>query len=153
MSKCYKVQILTKNLKNRKMISLEDLLNIEKKYKNLTLSNLKKNNYREIINENGNGSYFIQPTNKNIKKIIFNFNDETIKSIFVYADFDFNFNFLCSFFGDYREVYSPYDNLYFYYFNENNDFNFYLCFRTVCQQKNNFKNEVIEDSLEIIYKR
>lgn len=133
------------------MINIEDIFILTEELKNISINALKEKNIGNILNENGHGSFLIEPIDKRIKKIILSFENNIINSIFIYADFKFNFSFLCEYFGKYREVYSPKDEEYIYYFNEFNDFTFYVGFRVKQQQNYSSKTDI--DNIEIIYKK
>lgn len=131
-------------------MNIEDVFKLIEDLKNLLLIDLKENKFGIILNENGHGSFLIEPTDKKIKKLILCFKSDKIKTIFIYTDFIFNFSFLCKHFGKYREVYVPRDDEYIYYFNEFNDFTFFIGYRS--NKQLNKTSEINIDNLEIIYK-
>lgn len=99
----------------------------------------------KIDSKNEYNTYFLIPNNQYLKRIILCFEDIALKSITIFADFDFDFKALINRYGSYREHYSPYDDIYLYFFNENNDFPFYIeCERSTRYDDNDIDKNLIK---------
>ena len=101
----------------------------------------------KIDRENGYNTYILTPTNLAFKRIVVYFEDNELKSITIFADFDFDFRELIKKYGSYREHYSRYDDIYLYYFNENNETPFFI------ESERNIKYEVIDGGKEDLIKK
>jgi hypothetical protein len=84
------------------------------------------NKVGDVDNENGYNTYFLTPYNKYFKKINLYFEESNLRSVTIFANFDFRFNDLVERYGQYREHYSYHDDLYLYFFNENNEIPYFI---------------------------
>ncbi len=72
-----------------------------------------------IRSNNGYGTNFIEPRNKNFSSMYLHVDNNESISVGLTGSFDLRFSDLVLLFGKYREVYVPYDDHYMYFFNEN----------------------------------
>lgn len=70
---------------------------------------------------NGYGTSFINPSNKIFSRIEVHVDKDEIESVTMYGKFEFSFTDLIQYWGPYRKVFVPYDNLNHYFFNENKE--------------------------------
>lgn len=70
------------------------------------------------ISDNGYGTYYYKPNNTAFQSMNITVETSKITDFSISGLIDINFNDLCKKFGKYREAYSHYDDLYFYFFNE-----------------------------------
>jgi len=84
-----------------------------------------KDNINHVISELGRQTYknefgtvVIEPANKIFIKIVLSIENDVLKQVTFIGKLSISFSDLVNKYGDYREVYSPYDNLYLYFFNE-----------------------------------
>jgi hypothetical protein len=112
------------NTKQLDLFFLEDFIG-----KQVCLKNEKNDIVPKLGNidkMNNNNTYFLTPHDKDLKKIIIYFEKDKIKSITILAEFDFYFIDIVKKYGSYREHYSPYDDTYFYFFNEKNEIPYFI---------------------------
>lgn len=82
-------------------------------------------NIEQLINElgcirsrNEIGTIVVQPKNSIFNTILLSVDDSYLKCISFHGKLSFSLNDLKNKYGKFREVYSNYDDLYFYFFNE-----------------------------------
>lgn len=73
----------------------------------------------DIKVDNGFGTVFYKPKNNYFNSISISSKKNKITHVDFFGNFNFTYKQLISKYGNYREHYSPRDNLYFYFFNEN----------------------------------
>lgn len=78
---------------------------------------------------NGYGTNFIEPINKNFSSMYMHIYTNGSASVGLIGSFELRFSDLVSLFGEYRNVYVPYDDHFMYFFNENSSFG-YFCVST-----------------------